>query len=171
MKKLFLAAIVLTTASAKLNAQAIASATATATIVSPINIAKVADLNFGNLAVTASVGGVVTLEPSAAATRTTSGGGVTFPATMGTVTAGRFTVSGQPNYTYDVLLPSDALLEGPGSSMLSTAYTCNLPGNIGTLDGTGLQTLYVGADLFVAPAQAPGVYTTTLPFEVVVNYN
>lgn len=170
MKKLFLAAIVLATGTAKLNAQAVATATASATIVAPIAISKTADMNFGNLAVSAAAGGVVTLEPSAAAIRTASGGGgVTFPAITGTVTAARFTVSGQSNYTFDIALPSGAILESGANSMFADNFTASA--GAGTLNGSGTQVVYVGADLSVAASQTPGVYTTTTPFIVAVNYN
>src|SRR5512133_3835328 len=70
-----------------------ATATATATIVSPIAIAKNVDMNFGNVAVAAATGGTVILATNS--TRTTGGaGGVTLPATTGTVTAAEFNVTG-----------------------------------------------------------------------------
>src|SRR5687768_9060604 len=73
-------------------AQATATADASATIVTPIAIAKVADMNFGNVAVNATTAGTVVLTPLAARSVT---GGVTLPATTGTVAAARFTVTGQ----------------------------------------------------------------------------
>jgi hypothetical protein len=170
MKKLFFAAIVFATGTATVNAQAVATATATATIVAPISIAKTADMNFGNMAVSAAAGDVVTLAPTAAATRTASGGGgVSFPAVTGTVTAARFTVTGQANYTFDVALPSGAILENGANSMFADNFTASA--GAGTLDATGTQVVYVGADLLVAAAQAPGVYVTSTPFVVAVNYN
>src|SRR5476651_2008266 len=65
-------------------AQATATASATATIITPISIVKNVDMNFGNVAVSASLAGTVVLNP--AGTRTTGGaGGVTLPSTIGTV--------------------------------------------------------------------------------------
>lgn len=177
MKKLFLAAVVLAAGVSSANAQALATATASATIVAPINIAKTSDLNFGNLAVLATAGDVVTLEPSAAATRTTSGGGgVTFPAATGTVTSAQFTVSGAPNYTFQVTLPSGVILDhttSPGDQMFANNFKCNYgaTGSIGTLDGAGVAQLFVGADLLVAAAQPAGFYQSSTPFLVAVNYN
>ena len=86
-------------------AQATATAAASATIITPITIAKTVDMNFGNVAVSASTAGTVVMSP--AGVRSTGGaGGVTLPATSGTVAAASFTVSGQANYTYAITLPS-----------------------------------------------------------------
>jgi len=70
-------------------AQVTASATATATIVTPIAITKDVDMNFGNLAVNATVGTVV-LAP--AGTRSATGGVSFLAASPGTVTAASFTI-------------------------------------------------------------------------------
>lgn len=171
MKKLLFAAIVLSGAAFNANAQAVASATATATIVTPISISKTTDLNFGNLSVSASAGGVVTLEPSAAATRTASGGGgVSLPAVTGPVAAALFEVTGQASFTYDITLPLSATVVNGANSMTVDNFTSSL-GATGTLDGAGTQSFYVGADITVAAGQAPGTYTTGTPFLVAVNYN
>lgn len=178
MKKIFLAALVCSSAATSASAQALATATATATIITPISIAKTADMNFGNLAVSALAGGTVTLEASAAATRTASlGGGVSLPSTTGTVSAAQFDVTGTANFTYDIGLPLSATLTSGANAMTienfvtSLATVGNPAGTAGTLDGSGQQSFYVGADLLVDAAQAPGVYVTGTPFFVSVNYN
>ncbi|MFD2286310.1 DUF4402 domain-containing protein [Pedobacter petrophilus] len=150
----------------KASAQATASANASATIVTPISITKVTDMNFGNVAVSATAGSVI-LAP--AGTRTTSGG-VTLPAVNGTVTAAVFTVNGEGAYTYAITLPSTALTITNGAvSMTVTAFT-STPSATGTL-AAGTQTLSVGATLNVAASQAAGLYTSATPFNVTVNYN
>ena len=106
--KLLALAFLLIMFSVTANAQVTASSNAEATIIAPIGIEMEVELNFGNLAVS-SVGGVVTLEPSAAATRTQVGG-VTFPTVIGTVTAAEFTVSGVAESTYEITLPSADLI-------------------------------------------------------------
>src|ERR1700760_237351 len=65
-------------------AQASATASASANIVTPITIAKTVDMNFGNVAVSATTAGTTVLVP--AGTRTATGG-VTLPAITGTVAA------------------------------------------------------------------------------------
>jgi hypothetical protein len=166
--KLLAAAIVLITLSNKANAQATATATATATIVTPISIAKTVDMNFGNIAVTAT-GGDVILSPGGNRTKT---GGVTLPAVPGTVTAATFTVSGQANYVYDITLPSTAVVLSSGANtMNATAFTTDIPAAQGTLSVGGTQQIKVGATLTVSAAQAAGTYITGSPFSVTVNYN
>ncbi len=170
LKKIFAAAVVLIVASTNVNAQTSASATATATIVSPISIVKNVDMNFGNVSVSALSGGIVTLDPSAGGTRTPNGGGgVTLPAVTGTVSAAQFTVSGQANFTYDISLPVSATLSNGGNNMIADNFTSSIA--TGTLNGTGNQSFYVGADLNVGAGQAGGVYTTSSPFFVIVSYN
>lgn len=164
-------AILFSAAATDASAQATATASATATIVTPIDISKVDDMDFGNVAVHASNGGEVVLAP--AGTRTATNG-VTLPATAGTVTAASFTVSGQAGYTYAITLPS-------GASTLNHATAANTsmdvdtwvssPSATGTLSSGGTQTLLVGATLHVTGGQAAGVYTTSSDFSVTVNYN
>lgn len=169
MKPLLLATILLFVLAGKLKAQAIAASTATATIIAPMSISKTADMNFGNLAVIASAGGIVTLEASASATRSLTGSGVTFPVVTGTVTAARFTVAGLPNHTFDITLPGGTVLENSVNSMFANNFTAST--GAGLLDASGMQVVFVGASLTVAASQAPGVYVTTTPFVVSVNYN
>ncbi|MEP7252848.1 MAG: DUF4402 domain-containing protein [Ginsengibacter sp.] len=170
IKKILSAAFAIIVASTSVNAQSGASATATATIISPISIVKDVDMDFGNVAVSTLAGGIVTLDPSPAGTRTPNGGGgVTLPAVTGTVSAAQFTVSGQASFTYDISLPVSATLSNGGNSMVADNFTSSVA--TGTLDASGIETFYVGADLNVNAAQAPGVYTTSSPFFVIVSYN
>jgi hypothetical protein len=153
--------------SASLIAQVSATSSASATIVTPITLAKTADLNFGNVAVSSTAGTVVL---TAAGTRSSTGG-VTLPATTGTVTSASFTVTGAPNYTFAITLPSTATTITSGAnSMTVNSFTSN-PSPTGTLNGSGTQTLKVGATLNVSASQAAGAYTSVTPFTVTVNYN
>jgi hypothetical protein len=135
----------------------------------PISILKNTDMNFGTIAVS-SVAGTVLL--SCSGLRTPSGG-VILPTITGTVSAAQFTVSGQDNYTYAIVLPTTdfSLYEsGVGlASMVVNAFT-STPSATGTLAG-GTQTVLVGAKLNVGASQAAGSYTNVLGFTVVVNYN
>ena len=147
--------------------QATATATASATIVTPISIAKTADLSFGNIAVQSSTGGTVVLAPAGSRTSTS---GVTLPATAGTVTAASFTVSGTSSYTYAITLPTTATLTRASGTetMVASSFTSN-PSGTGTLS-SGTQSISVGATLTVAAAQVAGTYTSG-NFSVTVNYN
>ena len=148
--------------------QATASATATATIVTPIAISKTVDMNFGNVAVIAS--GTVVLAP--ASTRSATGG-VTLPNVTGTVAAASFNVTGQGNYTYSITLPSSAytITDLSSNTMTVTSFVSNPTVASGGTLSSGAQTLTVGATLNVGAAQPAGTYTNSTGFNVTVNYN
>jgi hypothetical protein len=150
-------------------AQVSANATATATIVTPIDISKTVDMNFGNVGVSAT-GGTVILAP--AGTRTTTGG-VVIPATTGTVTAASFNVTGQANFTYSISLPGSpiTITRNSGVETMSVGTFTSSPTPTGTLSGTGAQTITVGATLTVGNNQEAGTYVSGTPFTVTVNYN
>ena len=151
-------------------AQATATASASATLLTPISIVKNVDMNFGNVAVAASLSGTVVLAP--AGTRTTGGaGGVTLPSTTGTVAGADFTVSGQASYTYAITLPTTATLTDGGSHTMTVNGFTSIPSSTGTLSTGGTQDLKVGATLNVAAAQAAGTYTNATGVPVTVNYN
>ena len=150
--------------------QVTATATASATIVTPLAITKTADMNFGNLAVNATAG-TCALTAAAAPTRAVTGG-VTLMG-GGTVASAAFTVTGLINATYAITLPADGVvtLTGPGVPIPANTFISNptvaAGGNLGA---GGSQTLYVGATLSIAGSQAAGAYAST-PFNVTVNYN
>ncbi len=149
------------------SAQSTASATASATILTAISITKTVDMSFGNISVQASSGGTVILTPAGARSVT---GGVSLPATSGTVTAASFTIGGEGSYTYSITLPGTAHTITSGSnSMTVTAFSSN-PSGTGTLS-SGAQTLTVGGTLNVSAGQAYGTYTSETGFNVTVNYN
>jgi hypothetical protein len=151
-------------------AQATATASASANIITPITIVKTVDMNFGNVAVSATLAGTVIMDP--AGIRTTGGaGGATLPATTGTVSAASFTVSGQASYTYDITLPSTATItDGASHTMTVNSFT-STPSATGTLSAGGTETLTVGATLNISAAQAAGTYTNATAVPVTVNYN
>ncbi len=151
-----------------LHAQETASATATATIVTPISITKDVDMNFGNVAVQSTNGGTLVLSP--AGVRTTTGA-VTLPTNAGTVTAASFTVNGEGAYTYAITLPSgDLTITNANSDVMTVNTFTSTPSATGALTA-GTQTLTVGATLHVSTAQASGTYVSATPFDVTVNYN
>lgn len=149
-------------------AQATASADVSATIITPISISKTSDMNFGNIATNGAVGTVV-LSPAGA--RTTSGG-VTLPATVGTVAAASFTVEGSDAYTYSITLPTSVIITSVGSDQMTVNNFTSTPTAVagGTLT-SGSQVITVGATLNLSASQAEGLYTSATPFDVTVNYN
>lgn len=146
-------------------AQATATANASATIVTPISITKNTDMNFGNVATNGTVGTVV-LAPDGGRTST---GGVTLPATAGTVTAASFAVAGSGSYTYAITLPVSVVISNGANVMTVNTFTSS-PATTGTLTA-GAQTLTIGATLNLIASQVAGTYTSATPFSVTVNYN
>jgi hypothetical protein len=173
MKRLIIILVLFSAFSAGIYAQVSATATASATIVTPIAIANATNMNFGNVAVSASTAGTVILATDGS--RTTGGaGGVTLPATAGTVSAASFSVTGSANYTYSISLPGGATTidnNATGTMTVDTWTSNPTVGAGGNLGAGGAQTLYVGATLNVAAGQEIGAYSSDTPFSVTVNYN
>jgi len=142
-----------------------ATANASATIITPITIAKTVDMNFGNISVNA-IAGTVIMDPAGVRSVT---GGCTLPTPVGTVTAASFTVTGVPGLTFGITLPSGATTITAVTNMTVDTWT-STPTPTGTLPG-GTQTLTVGATLHVGASQAAGVYNSATPFTVRVDYN
>ena len=148
-------------------AQVSATATTSATVITPIAISKTVDMNFGNIAVSPTIAGTVVLGTGGTRTKT---GGVTLPAVGGTVTAAAFSVTGLGTSTYSITLPSTITLNGsPSGTMTVNSFVSN-PSGTGALTA-GAQTVLVGGTLNVAAAQAAGVYSNTTDMTVTVNYN
>ncbi len=153
------------TSFAQTNPTVSATASAGATIITPIAIAKNVDLNFGNVAPSATVVGTVTL--STAGTRTNSG--ASLPTAAGTVTAAKFTVTGSGTSTFTITLPADNVvkLTGAGTAMNLTGF--NHDAGVTPVLVGGTKSFQVGATLNVGINQTAGAYAATFP--VTVNYN
>ncbi len=169
MKKFFALSLLMLGLAAGASAQVTGQADASATIITPITITWVADLAFGDVAVSATVPGTVELD--AATSARTATGGVTLPSTGTAFNAAEFTVAGLAGATYAITLPAGDLTidDGAGNTMTVNGWESS-PTPTGTLTG-GTETLYVGAILNVAAGQTPGTYTSATPFDVIVNYN
>jgi hypothetical protein len=151
------------------NAQAVSTtATATATIITPIAMAKVNDMDFGNI-VGSATGGTVILSPEGLR----GGTAVLTAATPGSVAAATFTVTGQAGYAFTFTLPAEGIqltTDGGGTEnevMDVDTFTSN---STSVLTG-GTQTVGVGATLTLKANQTAGVYLSPTPFTVSVNYN
>lgn len=167
MKNIFSVFILLIGFAVSSFGQSSATATATATIVTPISITKNVDMNFGNISATNA--GTVVLVPSGTRTNT---GGVTLPATAGTVSAAEFNVTGSAGFTFGISLPQTDLVltNATGNQTMTVNTFTSAPSSTGTLTG-GATSLKVGATLNVKAGQAAGVYTNAAGFNVIVNYN
>ncbi|MDH5178329.1 MAG: DUF4402 domain-containing protein [Gammaproteobacteria bacterium] len=138
------------------------SATASATVLTPIAISTTTNMSFGDLYADNVSSGTVVLAVDGS--RTTTGG-----ASLGTTpgTAAVFAVTGNVSATYVVTLPStDVTLTSGANTMIVNTFSDN---SLGALDGTGNDSFNVGATLNVGISQAPGAYSGS--FNVTVNYN
>jgi hypothetical protein len=146
-------------------ASATQSATANATIITPIAIAHVADLNFGNIVAGTGIGTVIV---DTEGDRTKTGDVILPSATLGTVNAAEFTVTGLADATYAITLPTSIDISETGETTMTVDNFTSNPSGTGTLAG-GTQTLSVGARLNVGAGQVAGDYTGE--FSVTVAYN
>ena len=146
------------------------TASATGTVVTPLNITKASDLAFGSFAVSAA--GSVTVTPGGVRS---VGGGVTAIAST-TSTAAKFDVVGTADMNYTLTLDAPTSLSAGGGNTMpfaavsDTSASAITSGTVagGTLAGGG-QSIYVGGVLTVAANQAPGAYTGTLTATVAYN--
>jgi hypothetical protein len=121
-------------------------------------------IGFGSFA--AGTGGAVLISPVGA--RSATGGVVLISASEGA--AAQFTISGDPDFTYSISLPSDgtvALIDGAGHSMEVSGFT-SYPSLSGQLSSGGSQALAIGASLNVGANQPAGNYSGS--FLITVNY-
>lgn len=147
-----------------------ATASSTGTVVTPITIAKAADLSFGSFA-GGGTAGSVTVSTSGA--RTKDGGAVLMP---GAGTAAQFDVAGAASANYSITLAPPATLSSGTNTMVFSAVSDltgggATSGNVtsGTLTSGGAQSIYVGGVLTVAANQPAGTYIGNIT--ATVEYN
>ena len=140
------------------------AATASATLLVPISIAKTTDMNFGTLAVSATAG-TVALDY---ANGVTSTGGVKLFG--GTPSTASFTVTGEGNKTFSISYPTTITLAGSTSGSLIVDNIICDKGAIGTLE-SGSLVLKVKGILNVPANSVAGTYTNSNDLKVTVNYN
>ncbi len=150
--------------------QSYSIAQASATIVIPISISKINDMNFGEIAVISSASGTVIIDPSGSISSGGSGG-VTLILTTGSVSSASFNVTGAAGYTYNITLPTGSIPVSSGSNTMDlSSFTCSVS-PLGLLSTGGTQLLTVGATLNVPAGQAVGTYSTSSSMPLTVNYN
>ncbi len=146
------------------------TATTTGTVVTPISITQATDLNFGEFAA----------DPATAGTMTVSTAGAASSATVvvtndASVTAASFDVAGSANASYSISIADDELTHTDTTTTMALTTTHDLDAlagdnpATGTLDGTGVQTIYVGGELAVAAGQLAGSYSGAIT--ATVEYN
>lgn len=146
-------------------AQATATATVNAEIVSPISITDGSALNFG------SINGIATggkVRVNTEGTRTFSNPDMEM-ATATSPTAAAFGVTAAEGYVYNIFIPATTLTGADNSEEMTISFVHDLDGSPsdGTGTGTGAsQELRVGGLLDVADNQAADEYTGTVSVTV-----
>jgi len=149
------------------------SANALANVITPISIVRNTDMAFGNL-VAVNGGGTVVV-PALPGNPNRGGTAALMPIVSGTVSAAKFTASGQSGYAYTLTLPTTGELTTGGavpgfevmgiSDFTAKNLAGDAPGNL----GEGSEEFYVGATLQVGSSQWAGIYVGSV--NVAVNYN
>ena len=147
------------------------STNAAATIVSPISLTKVGELNFGNVIPGIGIG-TVAISAAETPTRTPGGDAGILASQPGTVTVPKFTVTGESGYSYKIELPSSVTLESDNNDeMIVNTFRTNLDATSNIVSGKiiGIDVdFYVGATLNLIAEQPTGMYTGS--FDVKVSY-
>ena len=166
-KTFFKAALAATVATGVFAAPAMAADTepftATATIVKPIELTKVTDLDFGTITMGSGlVSSNVVVDQ--AGTSPTCGANLTCTAP----TAGSFTLLGIGLQGVDIDFTAPATLVNTADPLESIPFIADAPGSVTLLaDGTG--AFGFGGTITVAAATVDGVYSAT--FDVTASYN
>lgn len=169
MKNLLLIAIAILGFSAVSFGQADnATATASATIITPIAITNNGDLNFGNIVATGA--GIVTIATNSSPSYPDAA--VIAYAVPGNISAAHFNVVGSTDASFTISpIAAITVANAAGDVMTVDGFTTDPALTAGKLSNLGTQTINVGATLHVTATHPAGFYTSTTPFTVTVNYN
>src|ERR1700712_5103313 len=166
-KKMLSLAILASGFSASCFAQSTATASTTATLVVPISIVKVFDLNFGTVASSSTAGTVVI---DFASNRTVTGG-VTLPAGSLAQKTAQFAVTGQLTGNFSIAVTGSPItLTGSVAGTITAGTFLVDAGTTSTLV-LGTKTINVGGTLVVPADTVAGVYTNANGLFVTVNYD
>jgi hypothetical protein len=116
----------------------------------PISITKNSDLNFGSI-----VAGSTTK--------------VIAPGSSENSENASFTIQGDPNVLFNIILPNTTtlFLNGSGPQSLQVNTFVSNPANSGSLNVSGIRAVYVGASLNVPLTTTRGNYSGAFTVEVV----
>jgi len=144
-----------------------ATASSTATVITPISLTNDTGIDFGTIAITADADAAGTVVIASDGNYSTTGEvSVTANSTPAPAT---FTVSGEDTYAYTTVLPTTdiTLSDEAAATMILNNISSNASGKIG---GTA-ETFNVGGTLNVTAGQAAGTYTNTADLAVTVYYD
>lgn len=150
---------------------------ASATVIAPLTVTAVEDLDFGTVSVAAGRGGSVEVIAGGAAPRYLGSAGL--PCAAASICAphpAKFVVSGEPGRRYQVNIPStvDATGAHANAAHLLVAdlhvRSASQAGEeaAGTLDGSGSDGFEIGGTLQIPAGTIPDHYTAKIP--VIVTY-
>lgn len=158
-----------------------ATGQATATVVSPIAVRELANLDFGMLRSDSSAGGTVTLAPGQAQPSYSGGARAGCIDACDTPHLAQFAVTGEALRSYVVAVPASAMITGElavGASALPaltvdsfSIRSASRPhaGHSGQLDGAGNDTFELGGTLRMPADLPPAHYRVSVP--VLVTYS
>jgi hypothetical protein len=144
-------------------------------IVTPLSITQERIMEFGDVAISSTVAGDVTLTAEDVTLREAHLG-ATLPSTnLHGESSAKFVVNGYADATYAVTLPADPFTitrVGGSETMTVSNFVDNLVSHQSVLNSSGTDTFFVGAQMNVAAAQTPGQYKNLgNGFVVIVVYN
>ena len=140
------------------------TATVDANIINTIGMTTRNGLSFGDISA-GSTSGTVILTPGG--TRSATGGTSINSSTPSNPST--FDVQGTANASFSITLPASVLLTDAASHTMTVDNFTSSPTPSGVLDGSGQQTLFVGATMNVSANQAFGSYSGQMA--VTVDYN
>lgn len=139
-----------------------------ATVIRPVTIGKVADLQFGSITRPVTGSGILSIDGTG--TVSVTGTGVRRLPVL-TPTAAQFAITGEGGQAISVNVPQNFSLSGPnGSLIVNTTSTgagnVTLPGNLGS---GGQSAVIVGGSIVLDAGTAAGIFSGSL--QVWVQYN
>jgi hypothetical protein len=164
--KLFVLAIVMIGFTVSANAQSSASASTTATLITPISIVKTADMNFGTVAAS-STSGTIVLD----AVNGVAAAGGSFVVNAASASTAVFDVTGEGTSSFSISYPASVTLtRATGTEVLTVDSFTNALGASSTLTA-GAAQIKLGATLNIPADAVAGTYTNPDALTVTVNYN
>ena len=130
----------------------------------PITISEDQALYFGTVGAVPAATGTAVLDPQTGA-KTVTGGAIDLG---GVHTLASFSVTGEKNVTFTIILPGTITITELGGSTTTITNFTSFPNTTGTFSAQGQATLVVGATLQVAAGQPSGTYADV--FDVTVTY-
>lgn len=124
-------------------------------------------LNFGTLELRPASSGIVRITPTGNRS-IVSGTGINLSNNGATPSPGSFAITGEPNQSINVSVPTSITLSGDRGGDLEISNITTSPTGSFLLNSSGDLTLMVGGDLAVNPGQLSGTYRGT--YTVTVNY-